>query len=88
MSAVFIFAATGVPIYLCTKLTGKTRTLTLVFATFILVHGFYHVSVVLGFEFLGEGVLEPLSVLLLISFGLLYLNLTRKNSRAKGSNIE
>ena len=76
ISAIFIFAAAGVPIYLASKLSGNTRRLTMIFAAFIIVHGFYHLAVILGSEFLGEGVLEPLSVLFLIGFGAYYLRLT------------
>ncbi|HZW55546.1 MAG TPA: hypothetical protein VFF30_04590 [Nitrososphaerales archaeon] len=78
VSAICIFAAAGVPIYLAAKVTGNIRRLTVIFATFIMVHGFYHISVILGFVFLGEGMLEPLSVLTLIAFGAYYLRLSRR----------
>ncbi len=82
-SAFFILAAGAVPIFLSTKLTGKIRQLTLVFAVFIIVHGFYHIAVLLGYEFIGAGILDPLSVVILISFGLFYLTIMRTNERLR-----
>ena len=82
-SAFFVLAAAAVPIFLSMKLTGKIRQLTGIFAIFIVVHGFYHVTVILGYEFVGAGILDPLSVGILVSFGAFYLTLMRKNERLR-----
>jgi DMSO/TMAO reductase YedYZ heme-binding membrane subunit len=83
VSALFIFASGAIPILLSTRLTGRIRQLTIVLAIFIVVHGFYHVTVLLGYYFIGAGVLDPLSVAILISFGLFYLTLMRKNEKLR-----
>ena len=49
-----------------------------------MIHGFYHVTGFLGFKFVAEGILEPLSILILIFFGMMYLN----TIRTKGEKIK
>jgi hypothetical protein len=78
ISMVFIFVASVIPIYLISGLKNSPlRKLTLVLTVFILIHGFYHVTGFLGFNFVAEGILEPLSILILIFFGMMYLNTIR-----------
>ncbi|HET7149269.1 MAG TPA: hypothetical protein VFI73_12305 [Candidatus Nitrosopolaris sp.] len=69
VSAIAIFLAAVVPIYLTLKLKDNLRRLTLILAIFILFHAIFHVTGYLGFNFLAEGVFEPLSVAVLILFG-------------------
>jgi hypothetical protein len=45
----------------------------MVLATFIAVHGIYHIIDFFGFSFLAEWLFEPMSISILIFFGLLYL---------------
>jgi hypothetical protein len=45
----------------------------IVLATFIAVHGIYHIIDIFGFSFLAEWLFEPISISILIFFGLLYL---------------
>lgn len=82
-SAIIIFASMTIPAYLVTKLRGKVRQLTLLLTIFTIIHGFYHVAVILGFEFVGTGLLEPLSVAVLIIFGLTYLRIIRSNEKTR-----
>jgi hypothetical protein len=49
------------------------KRLTIVFASFILVQGFYHTASFFGYKLLAKGVLEPLSFGILIIFGSIYL---------------
>jgi len=49
------------------------KRLTIVFASFILVQGFYHTASLFGYKLLAKGVLEPLSFGILIIFGSIYL---------------
>ena len=83
LSAIFILVSVAIPILLSTKLSGKIRQLTIFLSVFIIIHGSYHVAVMLGYEFIGAGILDPLSVVVLIAFGLFYLNLMQTNERAR-----
>ena len=78
ISMIFIFVASVIPIYLILGLKNSPlRRLTIVLTVFILIHGFYHVTGFLGLNFVAEGILEPLSILILIFFGMMYLNTIR-----------
>lgn len=80
VSAVLTLIASTIPTYLSFKLKNDLRKLTALLAIFLFIHAAYHMASVLGFEFLGESILEPVSVTLLILFGVIYL-MTRKRSR-------
>src|ERR671923_42891 len=71
ISAVAIFLAAVVPVYLTLRLQGNLRKLTLLLSVFILTHAIFHITGFLGFNFLAEGVFEPISVAVLIFFGVL-----------------
>jgi len=75
ISAIAIFLAAAVPIYLTLRLKGNLRRLTLTLAIFILTHAIYHIAGYFGFNFLA-GVFEPLSVIALILFGITLLGFT------------
>ncbi|HET7148424.1 MAG TPA: hypothetical protein VFI73_07995 [Candidatus Nitrosopolaris sp.] len=77
ISAIAIFLAAVVPIYLTTKLKDNLRKLTLILTVFILAHGAFHVIGFFGFNLLAEGVFEPLSVALLIFFGIVYSGIAK-----------
>jgi hypothetical protein len=79
VSTVLVFLAAAVPAYMSLRLKGTFRRLTLLLSLFILIHGFYHASMVAGLPFLANDVLEPLSIAALIAFGLDYMRVTRKN---------
>jgi hypothetical protein len=82
-SALIILSSAAVPILLSFQLTNNIRRLTLILAAFILVHGAYHVSVVLGYDLIGAGIFDPASVMVLFFFGLFYLKLLRSNEKLK-----
>lgn len=79
VSAIAIFLAAAVPIYLTIKLKNNNnlRKLTLILTIFILTHAIFHVTGFFGFDFLAEGVFEPLSVVVLVFFGIAYSGLTK-----------
>lgn len=54
--------------------------MTIILASFIVVHGFYHVAELLGYHTLGDGFLEPLSVVILIAFGVTMIRILYPNS--------
>jgi purine-cytosine permease-like protein len=99
VSMIVIFTAAVIPVYIAKKLnnnnnnnshTGNNnnnnpnlKKLAVMLAAFILAHGVYHITRFLGFTLLAEGVFEPLSITILIAFGVLlyYNNTTGKKER-------
>ena len=77
ISAIIILASSPVPIYLTIKLKDNLKKLTLLLTVFILIHAVYHVFGFLGYSLLDEGVFQPLSVLSLIFFGIVYSGFTK-----------
>ena len=77
ISAIAIFLASVVPIYLTLKLKDNLRKLTLKLTIFILTHAIFHVTGFLGFNFLAEGVFEPISVAGPIFFGITFSGYTK-----------
>ncbi len=80
ISAIIILASSAVPIYLTIKLKDNLKKLTLILTVFILIHAVYHVFGFLGYSILAEGVFQPLSVLVLISFGIVYSGFAKPKS--------
>lgn len=78
LSALMIFFAAIVPIYLSFKLKGDLSKLTIALAAFIILHGIYHVVRMQGIESMAESVFEPASVIVLIAFGATYIGVTYK----------
>lgn len=78
LSAILILVASAVPIYLSLKLKKELKVLTSLLSVFLLSHAAYHLLCILGFEFVGEKVFEPLSVVTLIIFGVVYLRTKRQ----------
>ena len=76
-SAIIMFAAAFVPIYLSLKLKSNLRILTILLAIFILIHGLYHVAYFQGQEFLGEGIFRTLSIVFLIIFGCTFIYIVK-----------
>jgi hypothetical protein len=77
LSTITILIAVVIPIYIAIQLrhsnNSRLRNLIVVLAVFIAVHGIYHITDFFGFSFLAEWLFEPISVAILIFFGLLYL---------------
>ena len=70
---IVFLAGAVVPLYL-TKKFGRSAygVLSLMLAVFLLLHGFYHLSESLQFDFFADVIFEPTSVLFLLAFALYY----------------
>ena len=56
----------------------------MVLSLFIIIHGLYHITEYLGKEILADSLLSPLSILILIVFGiLLFVNVNKKKDMIK-----
>ena len=81
VDAIAYFIAAIIPIYFFVKLdknkqdtkNKRLRNITLLLVVFILIQGFYHIASILGWKIWAKGVMEPLSIIALISFGFAYL---------------
>lgn len=83
IQAVVYFIAATVPVYFILKLkntnndngNGKRhlRNMTILLVSFILIQGVYHFAGTIGFRLFAKGLLEPLSIMILLSFGIFYL---------------
>jgi len=72
----FMLITASVPIYLALSIRGSNKrlfTLSVGLAVFAIVHAMYHLSEFLELGNIGDGYLAPLSVILLVIYGLLYL---------------
>jgi putative Mn2+ efflux pump MntP len=79
------FIAAAIPIYLTSILKKRTdgnnnnnnnkhfKVLTIILAGFVLMQAIYHAIGALGFSLLAKGILEPLSFVILLFFGVIYL---------------
>lgn len=73
ISGLAFFSGSVVLVYFSIKSTGRIRFLAIIFLVFTLVHSLYHVTSYFDQELLSEGLLEPMSVIILILFGISYL---------------
>jgi len=87
ISAIAIFLAAVVPIYLSLRLKGNLRRLTLLLTIFILTHAIFHITGYFGFNFLAEEVFEPLSVAVLILFGITLLGFSTTTTTTSKASI-
>jgi hypothetical protein len=78
ISGFAFFSGSVVLSYFSIKSTGMIRLLAIIFLVFTIVHSLYHVISYFDQELLSEGLLEPLSVIILILFGLSYLIIKSK----------
>ena len=82
LSSLLVFVVGIVFIYLSIKLKAPLRRLTVAFAAFVIIHGSYHVVRVFGYEFVADNILEPISVAVLILFGIIFFKIKRKKQEA------
>ncbi|MRN41634.1 MAG: hypothetical protein FIO02_11420, partial [Nitrosopumilales archaeon] len=80
ISAVLIALAAIVPIYLTIKLKDNLKKLTAILSIFILIHAVYQVVGFFGLTLLADGVFEPLSVAVLIFFGIIYSGIAKQRN--------
>jgi len=79
-SAVIMFAAAIIPLYLSFRLKSNLRILTVLLSLFIFIHGIYHLAYFAGEEVLGEGLFRTISIFVLIIFGgaFIYMDRSKK----------
>jgi hypothetical protein len=70
-------------IYLTINLNNNLRKLTAILSIFILTHAVYCWLDYFGFDFLSDGVFEPLSAAALQFFGISYYGVTKKEPNVK-----
>ena len=81
IQALVYFIAATVPVYFILKLKNTNndndkkhlRNMTILLVSFILIQGVYHFAGTIGFKLFAKGLLEPLSIMVLLSFGIFYL---------------
>jgi len=83
ISALFIFVASIIPIYLSFKLKNELRILTILLGIFTIFHGIYHLIYAVGLEILSEEILQPISIGILILFGIIYLKIKKNRNVIK-----
>ena len=83
VNAIVILLAAAIPIYLTINLKNNLRKLTAILSIFILIHAVYCWLDYFGFDFLSDGVFEPLSAAALLFFGISYYGVTKKKSNVK-----
>jgi putative Mn2+ efflux pump MntP len=82
--SIIYFIAAAIPIYLTRILKKRTdgnnnnnnkhfKILTIILAGFVLMQAIYHAIGALGFSLLAKVILEPLSFVILLFFGVIYL---------------
>ena len=76
-SAVIIFAAAIIPMYLSIRLKSNLRILTILLSLFIFIHGIYHLAYFVGEEVLAEGLFRTISIVVLIIFGGAFIYMVR-----------
>ena len=72
VNGVVALLAAAIPIYLTIRLKNNLRKLTAILSIFILMHAVYCWLDFFGFDFLSDGVFEPLSAAVLMFFGISY----------------
>jgi hypothetical protein len=88
IQSVAYFIAAIVPVYFVLKSRKNNddrksfENISILFVGFILIQGVYHLFGVFGFKLLAKGFLEPLSIVVLLLFGLTYLWYTKKDRKS------
>src|SRR5215469_7675335 len=83
VNGIVILLAAAIPIYLTINLNNNLRKLTATLSIFILIHAVYCWLDYFGFDFLSDGVFEPLSAAALLFFGISYYRVIKKKSNVK-----
>ena len=73
--SIAVLIAAAIPIYLSFYVQGSLRILTVLLSIFVLIHALYHILEVFEYEDIADTIILPLSILLLIVFGLVYLRI-------------
>lgn len=79
-NGILILSIGVIPAFLGVKTSGNVRKLLIVLTLFTIIHGTYHLLDAMGLEFLADSVFRPISVGILIIFGLFAFKVTRKKT--------
>src|SRR5574339_100203 len=93
IDAIVYLVASIIPAYFILKSRNSinnnnhlTKLIIIIFG-FILMHVFYHIVGSLGFRLLAKGFLEPLSMVALLFFGVMYLIITFKAKKTTTAGV-
>jgi hypothetical protein len=78
VNGVVALLAAAIPIYLTIRLNNNLRKLTAILSIFILIHAVYCWLNFFGFDFLSDGIFEPLSAAVLMFFGISYYGVAKQ----------
>src|SRR5215467_6222334 len=87
VNGIVILLAAAIPIYLTINLNNNLRKLTAILSIFILIHAVYCWLDYFGFDFLSDGVFEPLSAAAMLFFGISYYRVIKKKSNVKKMGV-
>jgi preprotein translocase subunit YajC len=88
IQSIAYFIAAIVPIYFIIKSRKNKEgrklfeNISILLVGFILIQGVYHGLGMFGFKLLAKGILEPISIIILLSFGLTYFLYTKKERKS------
>ena len=92
IQSIAYFIAAIVPIYFIVK-SRKNKdgrksfeNISILLIGFILIQGVYHILGMFGLKLLSKGFLEPLSIIILLLFGLTYFLYTKKERKSYNFN--
>jgi len=92
IQSIAYFIAAIVPVYFIVK-SRKTKdnrksfeNISILLIGFILIQGVYHILGMFGLKLLSKGFLEPLSIIILLLFGLTYFLYTKKERKSYNFN--
>jgi lipopolysaccharide export LptBFGC system permease protein LptF len=89
IDAIVYLIAAAIPIYFILKSrksidnNNHLLKLTTVLVGFIIIQVLYHIAGIAGFRLLAKGILEPLSMALLLLFGIMYIISIWKTKRQR-----
>lgn len=88
IQSIAYFIAAIVPIYFIVKSRKNKggrksfKNISILLIGFILIQAIYHLFGMFGFKLLTKGILEPLSIIILLLFGLTYFLYTKKERKS------
>lgn len=89
IESIAYFISAIVPVYFILKSRNTNnhnkkhlKNISIVLVSFILIQGVYHIAGTMGFKQLAKGILEPLSIIVLLLFGLIYLRSIIRESKS------
>jgi ABC-type nickel/cobalt efflux system permease component RcnA len=89
IESIAYFIAALVPIYFLLKSKSHNNknnkkyleNISIILVSFIIIQGVYHIAQIMEFKQVAKGILEPLSILVLLFFGLIYLWYVRRERK-------